>query len=834
MSLDVLFCRIKSDQTFLKLTSTIRSIRFTLLLLFSLTLLFSRVAMSSITFSSIFRKRQQQQLFLSSFNTLNKSKFCRPTQFKPISIYPRNIQNSNNKNDNYDNLLRDTFASGEIQKPFAFKCYSNLGVGSTKYKLRELCCWSLGRQFKNHNKFGSQAIIAFPLYSISSLKPSESSTNMSSLASLSPRKRKQMLKKRDRNTQQQRQKQESKQRVKVQSSKRQTTRKILSSCEKKGSGNNHKNNYNTEGSSKLPPTSITLEEKEFDNREYYLKIVKAYKKQRASKKILELYDIAIEHNCITTKLLKLSVRVQRDLSRLDYVGEILNKTVDHLKTIENGRGQADLNNEERDGEIVELKVEVISEYIRSGYFDEAKEYMKIWFGVNLDDRRDSKGGANSSFYQPDLDIVNQTNFAKLFTNQCNVLVDIMILFSISHLKRSKTLSAWYYFTLIYSLHNMKASSLQKEEEDSVAVSNMTKDNEALNLSLSPPPLEYINSLLKQLAEKKDLSRILACFDTFSKLGVIPDSSCYNYLSNTAVTNVEFVTGAVSMDTLPSSSSYGKERKDTAVSLSNATLKEDTFDENINPLIKNQQGYILPNQIKEAIFIGRSNVGKSSLINMIMNRKDLAYVSKKPGKTRQFNYFLVNNRIEHKEELKGKAGNPKIRANKNYKSDYIITKREPFYLVDLPGFGYAKTSRDLRESWADFQQAYLSTNTNLKLVFHLIDSRHGPLEADLQMMQNIQNDLLEDAKYICILTKTDKKEGGKSQVSPTVLASLDKALKDCGFQGAKFPSSHDNYLLQATEASKYALENDERIQVLFTSSQTRLGLDQVWKELSVLF
>ena len=221
----------------------------------------------------------------------------------------------------------------------------------------------------------------------------------------------------------------------------------------------------------------------------------------------------------------------------------------------------------------------------------------------------------------------------------------------------------------------------------------------------------------------------------------------------------------------------------------------------------------------------------------MNRKDLAYVSKKPGKTRQFNYFLVNN----KETLKSKVGNPKSKANKSYKSDYVIAKREPFYLVDLPGFGYAKTSRDLRESWSSFQQAYLSTNTNLKLVFHLIDSRHGPLEADLQMMQNIQSDLLKDAKYVCILTKTDKKEGGKSQVSPAVLESLDKALKDSGFRGAKFPTSYEDNVYQtstekdlSSQISEATSENDDYVQVLFTSSQTRLGLDQVWKELSVLF
>jgi GTP-binding protein len=101
--------------------------------------------------------------------------------------------------------------------------------------------------------------------------------------------------------------------------------------------------------------------------------------------------------------------------------------------------------------------------------------------------------------------------------------------------------------------------------------------------------------------------------------------------------------------------------------------------------------LCPNDGKpEFAFIGRSNVGKSSLINLIMDRKDLARVSKQPGKTQSLNYFAVN---------------------------------DAWYLVDLPGYGYAKTSHTMRENWLKMIHYYLKNRKSLSIAFVLLDSRH---------------------------------------------------------------------------------------------------------------
>ena len=103
------------------------------------------------------------------------------------------------------------------------------------------------------------------------------------------------------------------------------------------------------------------------------------------------------------------------------------------------------------------------------------------------------------------------------------------------------------------------------------------------------------------------------------------------------------------------------------------------------------------KLPEYAFIGRSNVGKSSLINMLTNSKNLAKTSQTPGKTRLINHFLVN---------------------------------EEWYLVDLPGYGYAKISQKERESWIRMIHAYLRGRPNLVCTFILIDSRHEPQKNDL--------------------------------------------------------------------------------------------------------
>jgi len=122
---------------------------------------------------------------------------------------------------------------------------------------------------------------------------------------------------------------------------------------------------------------------------------------------------------------------------------------------------------------------------------------------------------------------------------------------------------------------------------------------------------------------------------------------------------------------------------------------------------------------EYAFIGRSNVGKSSLINMLTSKKSLAKISGRPGKTQLINHFLIN---------------------------------EEWYLVDLPGYGYAKVPKKEKAKWEQFLRRYILKRENLYCVFVLIDSRHKAQEVDLKFMQWLGT---SEIPFSIIFTKTDK-------------------------------------------------------------------------------
>ena len=138
------------------------------------------------------------------------------------------------------------------------------------------------------------------------------------------------------------------------------------------------------------------------------------------------------------------------------------------------------------------------------------------------------------------------------------------------------------------------------------------------------------------------------------------------------------------------------------------------------------------KLPEIVFIGRSNVGKSSLINSLTRRKNLARISQTPGKTQTINFYKVKLKINLDETLE--------------------PERKNFYLVDLPGYGYAKTSKSNRKLWAKFIEQYLLTSEQIKFVCQLLDIRHEPMESDLNMLNwLIENNL----PVLMIATKSDK-------------------------------------------------------------------------------
>lgn len=148
---------------------------------------------------------------------------------------------------------------------------------------------------------------------------------------------------------------------------------------------------------------------------------------------------------------------------------------------------------------------------------------------------------------------------------------------------------------------------------------------------------------------------------------------------------------------------------------------------------------LPKPLKpEYAFIGRSNVGKSSLINMLTNLRKLAKVSNTPGKTRTINHFLIDDK---------------------------------WYLVDLPGFGYAKTSKTERSKWTGFTYEYLKTRDSLLCICVLIDIRLEPQKIDLEFMEWMGN---EELPFAIIFTKADKL--GKTVIQKNVAAYEKKMLE----------------------------------------------------------
>ncbi|NND70505.1 MAG: YihA family ribosome biogenesis GTP-binding protein [Rhodothermales bacterium] len=167
------------------------------------------------------------------------------------------------------------------------------------------------------------------------------------------------------------------------------------------------------------------------------------------------------------------------------------------------------------------------------------------------------------------------------------------------------------------------------------------------------------------------------------------------------------------------------------------------------------------RLPEVTFVGRSNVGKSSLINMLLGRKKLALTSSTPGKTQLLNYYLIN---------------------------------DQFYLVDVPGFGYAKAARTERNKWSKLVKSYLASRTTLRVIFQLIDSRHPPTSKDVEIFNLLRG---VDVPHVILLTKCDKLSGN-SRLKAVKMTN--ESLGELGM---------------------------ERI-VIPTSAKTALGKDKVWE------
>lgn len=160
----------------------------------------------------------------------------------------------------------------------------------------------------------------------------------------------------------------------------------------------------------------------------------------------------------------------------------------------------------------------------------------------------------------------------------------------------------------------------------------------------------------------------------------------------------------------------------------------------------------PVALPEIAFAGRSNVGKSSLVNALTGRRTLARVSATPGRTRQINFFDLSHTL---------------------------------CLVDLPGYGFAQVSRSTKETWQDLASAYLRGRPTLKRVCLLIDARHGVKESDRETMKNLDS---AAAPYQLVLTKADRLKA----------ADIDKAVEAAAAIARKHGAAHPEVLATSSE------------------------------------
>ncbi|HUS00234.1 MAG TPA: ribosome biogenesis GTP-binding protein YihA/YsxC [Chitinophagaceae bacterium] len=161
---------------------------------------------------------------------------------------------------------------------------------------------------------------------------------------------------------------------------------------------------------------------------------------------------------------------------------------------------------------------------------------------------------------------------------------------------------------------------------------------------------------------------------------------------------------------------------------------------------------------EYAFIGRSNVGKSSLINMLCNNDKLAKTSNSPGKTQMINHFEIASATEKEKDLR-------------------------WYLVDLPGYGFAKISQRSRRRWEQMIENYLRKRENLQQVFILIDSRHSPQKIDIEFLSQLRK---WDVPFTLVFTKADKETQAK--VSKNVKSFLEEMRKTWQFLPQHFVTS----------------------------------------------
>jgi len=263
-----------------------------------------------------------------------------------------------------------------------------------------------------------------------------------------------------------------------------------------------------------------------------------------------------------------------------------------------------------------------------------------------------------------------------------------------------------------------------------------------------PSTATLVELTRACGKAKCMGGVYACLEAMRRAGVEFEENheALQVLCDALVHDVSFVKGGVSMDTLPAE------------------------------------------WLPEAAFVGRSNVGKSSLVNMLLGRKAITYTSKTPGKTQQYNYFVVNPQRD------GGPGH--------------------FHLVDMPGLGFARVPAAQRAAWRGFLRRYLVERPQLRLLLHLVDGQVGPVATDEALMKMVAEAQAEVAE----VAEAQPAAGGAGEWSYTiVLTKMDK-------RGGKGAAESERKVRRALEKAGCRAD----IRVVCTSAKSRLGRDDMWR------
>jgi GTP-binding protein len=196
---------------------------------------------------------------------------------------------------------------------------------------------------------------------------------------------------------------------------------------------------------------------------------------------------------------------------------------------------------------------------------------------------------------------------------------------------------------------------------------------------------------------------------------------------------------------------------------------------------------------EIAVAGRSNVGKSSLLNTVIGRRSAARISKQPGKTQTVNFYLVDER---------------------------------FHLVDLPGYGYAKVSATLREKWKKVIYSYIADRGRLRGVVQLVDARHAPSRDDLVMIQHLID---AERPFIVVFTKADKiSRSDRSRMLAAFSGCFDNDFSVGAYRPGGSMTRSATAGAASTDGARGADDATDTVPVLFFSSKTGEGKDLLWR------